>query len=155
MQIKQLATAAGVAAETIRYYEKCGLLAAPARRSNGYRNYSEAHLAKLAFIRHCRGLDMSLEEIRLLVHFMADPNQHCSQVNELIDQHIGHVATRIAELKKLQKQLLDLRAKCDSARTVSQCGILSELTQEPRQPGKPHETQKHHVRGSHRTTTGS
>lgn len=154
MQIKDLATATGVDVETIRYYEKKGLLATPARRSNGYRDYSEAHLTQLTFIRHCRGLDMSLEEIRLLVHFMTDPNEHCSQVNELIDQHIGHVATRIAELRSLQKQLLDLRGKCDSARTVSQCGILSELTQERCQPGKPHEIQKHHMRGSHRTNTG-
>ena len=60
MQIKELALATGVDVETIRYYEKQGLMPAPARRDNGYRDYAVAHLERLSFIRHCRALDMPL-----------------------------------------------------------------------------------------------
>ena len=67
MRIKQLADAAGVPVDTVRHYEKAGLLAAPPRTGNGYREYGHADAERLRFIRHCRELDMSLDEVRELL----------------------------------------------------------------------------------------
>ena len=72
MKIGALARATGVDIETIRYYERIGLLPAPERQPNGYRAYGHNHLERLSFIRHCRALDMPLSDIRLLLDFMAD-----------------------------------------------------------------------------------
>src|SRR5574343_1028140 len=73
MHIKDLARRTGVDTETIRYYEQQGLLPAPARRDNGYRDYGDAHLERLAFIRHCRALDMPLADVRQLLGFLDQP----------------------------------------------------------------------------------
>ncbi len=99
MRIGELGQATGVDIETIRYYEKAELLPPPARAPNGYRAYTPAHLERLAFIRHCRSLDMTLEEIRALLRFREMPDENCGEVNELLDRHIEHVANRIAELR--------------------------------------------------------
>ena len=74
MRIGELGQAMGVDIETIRYYEKAGLLAPPARTANGYRAYSPAHVERLAFIRHCRALDMPLAGIKRLLNFVAHPD---------------------------------------------------------------------------------
>jgi DNA-binding transcriptional MerR regulator len=77
MQIKELARATGVDVETIRYYEKQGLMPAPARRDNGYRDYAAAHLERLSFIRHCRALDMPLGDVNRLLGFVDKPDANC------------------------------------------------------------------------------
>jgi Cd(II)/Pb(II)-responsive transcriptional regulator len=82
--------------ETIRYYEQEGLLPAPARSQSNYRLYGDAHVERLQFIRHCRSLDMTLDEIRSLLRFRDAPEDNCEEVNLLLDQHIGHVARRMA-----------------------------------------------------------
>lgn len=127
MKIGELAQAAGTQSETIRYYERAGLLPEAARTDTNYRIYNPSHIQRLAFIRHCRSLDMTLEEIRMLLEFKHAPDENCEQVNALLDEHIGHVATRINELKILQKDLKALREQCTSDRTTSECGILSRL----------------------------
>ena len=109
MKIGELAKATGTQAETIRYYERESLLPQPARTESNYRSYGEAHVRRLAFIRHCRSLDMTLAEIRSLLQFKDAPAQECGEVDALLDQHIEHVATRIQELKELQKELKALR----------------------------------------------
>lgn len=115
--------------ETIRYYEREGLLAAPPRSEGNYRLYDDAHAERLQFIRHCRSLDMTLDEIRSLLKFSDDPEGNCGDVNLLLDKHIGHVARRIDELKALQTQLKKLRSTCRSAQAVKDCGILQGLAQ--------------------------
>ncbi|MDZ4162704.1 MAG: MerR family transcriptional regulator [Burkholderiales bacterium] len=95
MQIRDLASATGVDTETIRYYEKQGLLPEPARRGNGYRDYTASHLERLSFIRHCRALDMPLADIRRLLSFVDDPVAHCDDVNELVDAQLGRVRIRL------------------------------------------------------------
>eukprot|EP01136_Pigoraptor_vietnamica_P012486 Opistho-1_new@52457 len=77
MQIKDLARATGVDVETIRFYEKEGLLPEPARLDNGYRNYAQPHLERLSFIRHCRALDMPLPDVKRLLGFVDDPHVLC------------------------------------------------------------------------------
>ena len=146
MMIGELASAADTPVETIRYYEREGLLPAPARTASNYRSYEGRHLARLQFIRHCRGLDMSLEEVRLLLHFRDAPADNCAEVDAALDAHIGHVSRRIRELRTLEKELRALRARCTEAREAQACGILAELatvSQAPRKAGKAH------VKGSH------
>jgi hypothetical protein len=81
------------------------------------------------FIRRCRGLDMTLDEIRVLLHFKESPQENCADVNRLLDRHIGHVAQRMQELQELERQLKDLRERCGEARDAAHCGILDGLSQ--------------------------
>ena len=127
MRIGELAQATGTAIETIRYYEREQLLPAPARSGNNYRIYGAAHAERLAFIRYCRGLDMSLAEVRALLQLRERPAQDCGEVNALLDDHIGHVAARLAELRALQRALKTLRARCASPQPLDDCGILGGL----------------------------
>src|SRR4051812_34930501 len=105
LKIGELARRTGCLVETIRFYEREGLLMPPARSEGNYRLYGAVHLARLLFIRHCRSLDMTLDEIRKLLHFIDAPEENCGAVNTLLDKHIGHVGDRIAELTALQAQL--------------------------------------------------
>lgn len=136
MKIGVLARAADCPVETIRYYEGEGLLPVPARTEGNYRVYTAAHVERLTFIRHCRSLDMTLNEIRLLLRLRDCPTESCGDVNALLDAHIGHVAARIQELRALQKTLKDLRARCHDDRDAAHCGILRELVK-PAQPENP------------------
>jgi Cd(II)/Pb(II)-responsive transcriptional regulator len=129
MKIGDLATASATPIETIRYYEREGLLPAPARTQGNFRVYEGPHLERLQFIRYCRGLDMSLDEVRVLLRFKDAPGENCGDVNDLLDEHIGHVSRRIRELRTLEKQLKELRQRCGAASPAEECGILSEITQ--------------------------
>ena len=79
MKIGELARAGGVNVETIRYYERIGLLPEPHRTAANYRSYGEAHRLRLAFVRHCRSLDMTLDEIRVLLRFKDQPLADCGE----------------------------------------------------------------------------
>ena len=128
MQIKELARATGVEVETIRYYEKQGLLPAPARRDNGYRDYAAAHLERLSFIRHCRALDMPLADVQRLLGFVDAPLADCRDVDQLVDAQLARVRARLKSMRALEKQLLQLRARCAGPHDhAGHCGILDEL----------------------------
>jgi Cd(II)/Pb(II)-responsive transcriptional regulator len=148
MKIGELAKAAHTQVETIRYYEREGLLPETARTDGNYRMYAEEHVDRLSFIRHCRGLDMTLDEIRVLLRFKDAPHENCAQVNDLLDEHIDHVATRIKELKALERQLKTLRERCRESQQASQCGILTELSSASRHLHEP-ATRRGHVHGAH------
>jgi Cd(II)/Pb(II)-responsive transcriptional regulator len=126
MLIKELTSATGVDIETIRFYEKQGLLPEPARRENGYRDYDTAHLERLSFIRHCRALDMPLAVITQLLGFVEAPDSHCGDVNLVVDDQLARVRARLKSMRALEKQLLQLRAQCAGTHDGS-CGILDEL----------------------------
>ena len=144
MRIGELADATRTTVETIRFYEREGLLPAPARSSGNYRQYTPTHAERLAFIRHCRNLDMTMDEIRQLLQFRDAPGEDCGQVNALLDEHIEHVAQRIRELRKLERELRQLRARC--AEPGAACGILEELDGAAAQ-SRP--TPRRHIRGAH------
>ena len=127
MTIGELARATGCGIETIRYYEHEGLLPKPARTSGNFRRYGQEHAELLSFIRHCRSLDMALNEIKMLLRFRSAPDENCREVNALLDAHIGHVEKRIAELQSLEGQLRALRDRCNSGRSAEDCGILQGL----------------------------
>lgn len=135
MKIGELAERSGCLVETIRYYERMGLLPPPERLSNNYRAYNERHAERLLFIRHCRVLDMTLDEIRMLLGFRDHPEQNCLGVNELLDKHIDHIVERMAALSGLEAQLRDLRRRCVAADSTSACEILQAIGIEA--AGKP------------------
>lgn len=128
LRIGELAARAQCPVETIRYYEKEGLLAGAGRSAANYRVYGGAHVERLRFIRNCRSLDMTLAEIRALLRFREAPRENCGAVNALLDAHIGHVATRIDELRKMEIQLKRLRRLCHNAQKEVDCGILAGLS---------------------------
>lgn len=127
MRIGELAKATGVGIETIRYYEKAGLLPAPVRETNGYRIYSRQHLERLAFIRHCRALDIPLEAVRRLFDHVTHPEAECGEINLLIDAQLARVRARLQSMQALEKQLAALRSRCDETHAARECGILNEL----------------------------
>jgi len=127
MKIGDLAKVSSTPVETIRYYERQGLLPAPARSEGNFRVYEAPQLERLQFIRHCRGLDMSLDEVRVLLRVRDAPGSDCGDVNALLDAHIGHVSTRIRELRALECQLKALRAQCTAQQGADACGILQGL----------------------------
>lgn len=156
MKIGELAKLAQTQAETIRYYEREGLLPQARRSEANYRVYDQSHIQRLAFIRHCRSLDMTLGEIRTLLHFKDAPQENCSEVNVLLDEHIEHVATRIRGLRTLEKELKSLRLQCQVGNASADCGILSGLEKAARDR-TPHHTSNlghaAHIQGTHQQVT--
>lgn len=128
MKIGELARATYSTPETIRYYEKEGLLAQPPRTDGNYREYSQAHVERLRFIRNCRVLDMTHGEIRVLLHAVDEPGPGCSEASSMVLQHIGHIDARIQELQALKIQLTTLHARCLADGSGS-CGILTGLAE--------------------------
>jgi Cd(II)/Pb(II)-responsive transcriptional regulator len=128
MKIGELAKIAHCTTETIRFYEKEGLLPEADRTEANYRSYTARHVERLRFIRNCRALDMTHDEIRALLRFTDAPTGGCGAINALIDEHIAHVNTRIDELKQLKAQLTTLREQCQTEQAVQDCGIVHGLT---------------------------
>ena len=127
MRIGELASKAAVDVQTIRYYEREGLLEAPARTGAGYRAYGSEHLERLNFVRHCRSLDMPLAEIKRLIDLSNDKAVSCDQVDQLVRAHLERVQTKRKALQALEAQLEALSAQCASGHRVADCGILEEL----------------------------
>jgi len=134
MKIGELAKLTEVLVETIRYYEQEKLLMEPARTSGNYRNYGPEHLERLVFIRHCRSLDITHDEIRDLLRFQDAPNENCGKVDLLLDTQIAKVAKKIDHLVGLQKQLTSLRGLCENERAIKDCRIMHKLTRHAAEP---------------------
>jgi Cd(II)/Pb(II)-responsive transcriptional regulator len=127
MRIGELARQAGVDVQTVRYYEREGLLEAPARTGSGYPAYGQEHLERLNFVRHCRSLDMPLAEIRRLIELSRQQSISCDEVNALVSAHLQRIRAKLAALHTLETQLSTLSAQCASGHRVADCGILEEL----------------------------
>ena len=149
MKIGELARITGTSVETIRYYEREGLIPETSRNASNYRIYESVHAKRLSFIRNCRNLDMTLEEIRALLRFKDVPSENCADVSMVLDEHIGHVVTRIAELLILKKQLENLRAKCKVEGNTTVCGILCALSQNMPAVNRQTILPTDHVHGTH------
>lgn len=153
MKIGEMARATHTQVETIRFYEREGLLPETARTEGNYRIYGDSHAQRLSFIRHCRSLDMTLDEIRVLLRFKDAPAENCGEVNALLDAHIGHVAQRVRELQLLAKQLKSLRQLCQQTQGTARCGILNELSKNARH--RANVTRRAgHVHGAHTGAKG-
>lgn len=127
MKISELSQATGVDVDTIRYYEKSGLMPAPAREANGYRSYGPAHLERLAFVRHCRALDMPLADVQRLLDVVDGAPDRQGDIDALIDGQLKRVRARLKSLRALERQLAQLRERCDADHATHECGILHEL----------------------------
>ena len=124
-KIGEAARHSGVGAANIRYYEREGLLLPQTRADNDYRLYSDGDVHRLRFIRLCRAMDMSLDEVRALLSLNLDLKADCERAREVLDAHLRHVRDRLAELRALEKDLRGLRARCDG--TDDQCHIIEAL----------------------------
>lgn len=127
MKIGELAKRTDCEVETIRYYERERLLPTPPRTGGNYRTYSDLDAERLLFIRHCRSLGMSLDDIRILQHFQARPELACNEINAMLDRHLQQTELQIRSLQRLQHQLQSLRSTCHTQLTARQCGILQNL----------------------------
>ncbi|OGB56607.1 MAG: MerR family transcriptional regulator [Burkholderiales bacterium RIFCSPLOWO2_12_FULL_64_33] len=146
-RIGEAARLSGVTAANIRYYEKEGLLAPGARGSNSYRLYSAADVHRLRFIRLCRAMDMSLDEVRTLLGLDLTSKADCDAACDALDGHLEHVRTRLRELQALEHDLLDLRNRCDGS--GGHCRIIEALhaqaDAQPRPPTARAPAPKRHV----------
>lgn len=121
-----LAQRAAVNSETIRYYEKIALMPHPARSLGGHRLYNDDHLKRLVFIRRCRELGFSLEEIKNLLGLVDTGDYSCDEVKIRTEAHLSDVQQKLRDLKKMEGMLKDLVAECRNGK-LSSCPIVEAL----------------------------
>ncbi|EBG0062796.1 Cd(II)/Pb(II)-responsive transcriptional regulator [Salmonella enterica] len=150
MKIGELARKAGCPVETIRYYERERLLHTPLRdQENNYRHYNNSHLERLLFIRRCRSLDMTHDEIRSVLQKIDHNDRECTSVDDIIKNHLIHVQRRIEELKSLEKQLIAISELCPGERSVEECGIVMNLVNDAGDMISPPTAPVVHLSGTH------
>jgi len=125
--IGQLARKAQVHVETVRYYERRGLLPQPLRRWSGYRQYSQDDIARLRFIKRAQGLGFSLKEIADLLSLRVDPDSSCRDVKERAEAKLADIERKLQTLEHLRKALKKLVASCRGRGSTSDCPILEAL----------------------------
>lgn len=130
MRIGELAQRTGCQAETIRYYERAGILPQPWRARNNYRSYDQAHYRRLRFVLRCRELGFSLEEVRTLLGLMDGGDYSCAEVKALASEHLAAVRERIRGLREMESGLNELIAQC-SGDTSPDCSLLETLSKAP------------------------
>ncbi|MGB4860560.1 MAG: helix-turn-helix domain-containing protein [Dokdonella sp.] len=128
MKISDAAAASGCHLETIRYYERVGLLPVPARTSNRYRQYGEAEVARLRFITRGRELGFGLDEIRSLLRLSQDPTMSCGEVDQIARQHLNDIRSRIEDLQCMANELERTVNACSGGQRGA-CTILDTLRQ--------------------------
>jgi Cu(I)-responsive transcriptional regulator len=126
MQIGELARMTSTKVETIRFYEKIGLLAAPARTSGNYRDYGTEHLARLSFIRRARDLGFTLDQVRALLALSDDRSRSCGAVDTVARAHLAEIDRKIADLRALRRELDELISQCSQG-AISDCRIIEAL----------------------------
>lgn len=126
LTIGKLALATNTKVETIRWYEKVGLIAPPARTNGNYRAYAPDDLARLSFIRRARDLGFSLDQVRALLDMTEQRERDCGTVDVIASEHLAEVDRKIADLTALRRELARVIATCDGG-TVADCRILEAL----------------------------
>ena len=131
LTIGQVAKRAGVGVETIRFYEREGLIAEPERRpSSGYRQYPPQAVRRVLFIRHAKDLGFTLKEVQELLQLRVDPNSTCADVRERARDKVADIEERIASLEQMKAALNRLAKKCRGRGPTTECPILEELDRE-------------------------
>ena len=128
MRIGELARATGVSAKTIRFYEEVGLLQAPPRRHNNYRDYGDVDVATLNFVQRARNLGFSIKDVERLLALWRDKDRASADVKAFAVRHIAEVEARIAELESIRDTLRTLAERCHGDDRPS-CPILDDLQQ--------------------------
>jgi Cu(I)-responsive transcriptional regulator len=127
-RIGDLAKQAGVKVVTIRYYEQAGLLPVCERTSGNYRVYGQEHLQRLNFVRRCRELGFSLEQIRELLLLSASQQPTCADVCNVAADHLKEVESKITDLRRLASELRRIGSSCDGKRSSADCRLIASLT---------------------------
>lgn len=127
MRIGEVAGKAGVGIETIRYYEREGLLATPNRRPSGYREYDESAIARLQFIRRTKELGFSLDEIKQLLGLWFNAATRCVHVRERAASKIADIEDKIRSLQGMKRSLKTLIAQCETKDSLDECPLLEGL----------------------------
>ena len=122
----ELAKRSGCHLETIRFYEKIGLLLPPKRSPGGHRRYAEGDQRRLRFILRGRQLGLSIDEIRSLLSLSDSKTYTCGEIHDLTVEHISSVRTKIADLVRLEHTLVEISDKC-SGGTVPECPVIDAL----------------------------
>ncbi len=130
LSIGKLSKQSGVNIETIRYYEKIGVMPAPDRSANGYRVYGADHLKRLSFVRRSRQLGFGLDEIRGLLRLVDGHAYTCAEVRELTLDHLTEIRRKIADLKRLEIVMAEIAAQCSGER-VPECAVIDALFDAP------------------------
>ncbi len=112
--------------ETIRYYERIGVLPTPPRTEGGHRSYGQQHLERLSFVRRSRELGFTLDEVRSLLSMVDSGDYTCGEVFALANEHLAAVRAKIRDLKRLERTLADIAAQCDGG-AVPECPIIDAL----------------------------
>jgi MerR family mercuric resistance operon transcriptional regulator len=130
LTIGQVARQAGVGVETVRFYERQGLLEEPSRRASGYRQYPTDVVARLRFIKRAKEVGFSLKEIKELLALRVDPATTCAEIKRQAEAKIADIEKRIASLTRMKKALGKLAAVCQGHGPTSECPILDALDKE-------------------------
>jgi MerR family copper efflux transcriptional regulator len=125
--IGQVAREAGIGVETVRFYEREGLLEEPERRQSGYRQFQQEAIDRLRFIKQAQRLGFTLREVRDLLALKLDPGATRSEVRERAVAKVADIDKRIAELKRMKKALAPLIKACDGRGTLEGCPILAAI----------------------------
>jgi len=126
MKIGELSRATGTNIETIRYYERIGLLPPPARTDANYRSYDGAHRARLSFVRHSRDLGFTIEEIRSLLDLSDHPDRDCGEADRIATRHLQQVEEKIAQLSLLRDELQRIVGRCRGG-LAGDCRVIEAL----------------------------
>jgi Cu(I)-responsive transcriptional regulator len=126
LTIGDLAKATNAKVETVRYYERIGLMPAPRRSAGNYRNYDAGHVERLGFIRRSRALGFSLDQVQELLSLADDQSRSCAAVDEIAREHLAEIDRKVADLKVLRRELDALLRQCRHG-VVAECGIIQAL----------------------------
>ena len=126
--IGELSKAIGVKVVTIRYYEHVKLMPAPARTEGNYRIYSREHLHRLQFVRRCRDLGFTLDQLRDLLRLSVQSGRRCSGIDRITENHLGEIESKIADLGRLAAQLRRIKNGCPGKGRIADCRILAALS---------------------------
>lgn len=126
LQRAELARRTGCNIETIRYYEKIGMMPDPPRTPAGYRVYGTSHVSRLKFILRARELGFSIKETRGLLDLVDGGDQTCGEVKERTERHLADVRAKIADLRRIEKALSATAARC-SGEEVPECAVIETL----------------------------
>ena len=128
LPIGHLAKATGTKVVTIRYYEQIGLLPVPSRTAGNYRTYRTEHMSRLRFIRRCRDLGFTLDQIRDLLRLSSQKEAECAEVDRITALHLAEIENKIADLKRLAKELRRLNNCCQGKGRIADCRIIEALS---------------------------
>jgi len=125
--IGQLAKQAKCKVETVHYYEKSGLMLEPPRTEGGHRIYALLHIKRLNFIRRCRELGFSIEQVKELLKFIDEPNHYCGEVKAMAMLQAREVQQKIDDLQRLQLALNEMVSRCKAGDSIDDCPIIDAL----------------------------